>query len=81
MTSISTGNELTYTKLLSTMDNLKKNEDNIALANVNIKKKFILTAFFCQGNSNLQHLGIVMIDWKQHNYISLLFVPLYSAVH
>lgn len=33
MTSISTANELTYTKLLSTMDNLKKNEDNIALAN------------------------------------------------
>lgn len=34
MTSISTANELTYTKLLSTMDNFKKeNEDNIAQAN------------------------------------------------
>lgn len=33
MTSISTAKQLTYTKLLSTMDNLKKNEDNIAQAN------------------------------------------------
>lgn len=33
MTSISTANELTYTKILSTMDNFKKKEDNIAQAN------------------------------------------------
>ena len=45
MTSISTAKQLTYTKLLSTMDNLKKNEDNIKHWQTNIKKKFILMAF------------------------------------